>query len=173
MTHHRLIKIALAAALALPVAACNLEQEAKIWVKNNQVNGVIYIDDGYSEGGDPAKYANRIWQANKAGVRFEITTAVCKSACTLFLAADEVCSSPWTVYKFHSAKRGIESLGGLLPVGNDEGNQMLAEWYGIRSPQLARDFLSNAAHRVVMSDWWDVPAPKALRDYGVPICRAS
>lgn len=97
----------------------------------------------YVNGGGVRDYYLLLRRLNARQTRVEITARQCVSACTMLLAAENLCVSAQTRFRFHGA-----SYLGLFPHPDRRVDQFLTAVYAGKSRTLARWFQENAAGRM-------------------------
>lgn len=125
-------------------------------------------DDSYrvvvSEGGDNFTWSARLNRLNREGKRVIIAdNARCRSACTMLLAADDICVGANAVFGFH---------GSTAYAGDPRGDEYWTDFVASHYPPKLRAWFYGAAAHLRLS-WVDLTGSQVSQLTGIPICSPS
>jgi hypothetical protein len=105
-------------------------------------------------GGHVSVFAEKLEEVRDSGTEVRITAPECASACTLFLVADDVCTTPGTRFAFHSASMN----GDIRHPEALRVNEVMALLYGQVSPSLEEWWRSGPSEsgrfRYILGSWF-------------------
>ena len=86
---------------------------------------------GADFGGGLSARAAHVRSLNREGVRVEIDTPTCLSACTFYLGADDVCVTARSRFGFHGPLHEASVLLFPIPLGGEDGDYWRRAWAGL------------------------------------------